>query len=84
MKSRPGISTGILNFSKVSFAVSLMFSFGRVVNDIFCVIPPASHSWMEVHLILSRMDVFPWSTCPATVTIGCRIFVIKGVEEVGF
>jgi len=43
------------------------------VKDIFWVIPPASASWIFVPLILSRIDVFPWSTCPATVIIGCRI-----------
>jgi len=51
MKSNPGISTGILNFSKVVPALFSIFSFGRVVNDIFCVIPPASPSWIEVPLI---------------------------------
>jgi len=76
MKSSPGISTGILNFSKVIPALCSMFFFGNVVNEIFCVIPPASPSWIEVPLILSRIEVFPWSTCPATVTIGCRIFFI--------
>jgi len=62
MNKSPGISTGILNFSKVVWARSSMFFFGRVVNEIFCVIPPASLSWIEVPLILSRIDVFPWST----------------------
>jgi len=73
MKSSPGISNGILNCSIIFPARFLMLSFGKVVNEIFCVIPPASPSWIEVPLILSSILVFPWSTCPATVTIGCRI-----------
>jgi len=44
MNRRPGIFSGILNFSRVVFARCFMFSFGKVVNDIFCVIPPASES----------------------------------------
>ncbi len=75
MKSRPGISKGILNCSRIVPARVWIFSFGRVVNEIFWVIPPASPSWIEVPLILSSMLVFPWSTCPATVTIGCLIFM---------
>ena len=73
MKRRPGIFSGILNLSRVVFARCSMFSFGRVVKDIFWVIPPASVSWIEVPLILSRMLVLPWSTWPATVTMGWRI-----------
>ncbi len=76
MKSSPGISSGMPNFLRIAPARFWMFSFGRVVNDIFCVIPPASVSWIEVPLILSSMDVFPWSTCPAIVTIGWRMFVM--------
>ncbi len=44
MKSRPGISNGILNFSKIVPARFWMFSFGRIVNEIFCVMFPASVS----------------------------------------
>ena len=62
MNNSPGIFTGILNFFNISFERSSMFSFGRDVKDIFCVIPPASASWIEVPLILSKIDVFPWST----------------------
>jgi len=76
MKSSPGIFSGMLNFFRTSFVRSFMFSFGRVVNEIFCVIPPASDSWIFVCLIASRIDVFPWSTWPAIVTIGWRIFVM--------
>ena len=56
------------------------------MKDIFCVIPPASPSWIFVCLTLSRIEVFPWSTCPATVTIGWRIFfvfVMKGFRDLG-
>ena len=62
MKSRPGISNGILNCFRIVPARFWMFSFGRVVKDIFWVIPPASDSWIFVCLILSKIDVFPWST----------------------
>jgi len=44
INKRPGISTGILNFSKVVPARFSIFSFGKVVKEIFCVIPPASPS----------------------------------------
>ena len=76
MKRRPGISNGILNFFRISPARSWMFSFGRVVNEIFWVMPPASDSWIFVFLIASKIDVLPWSTWPAIVTIGCLMFVI--------
>ena len=59
MKSRPGISRGTLNAFRIFPARDWMFSFGNVVNEIFWVIPPASPSWIEVPLILSRIDVFP-------------------------
>jgi len=59
MKSSPGISSGILNFFKVGPALSWMFSFGRVVNEIFCVMPPASSCCIFVFLIASRIDVLP-------------------------
>jgi len=62
MKSRPGISKGILNCFKISPVLFWMFVFGRVVNEIFCVMPPASACWILVCLIASRIDVFPWST----------------------
>lgn len=62
MKRSPGISSGIWNLSRVVFALCSMFSFGRVVNDIFWVMPPASPSWILVPLILSSILVFPWST----------------------
>ena len=62
MKSSPGISNGILNCFNISPARFWMLSFGRVVNEIFCVIPPASPSWTFVCRMLSSMDVFPWST----------------------
>lgn len=62
MNRRPGISKGMANLSKVVFALSSMFSFGRVVNEIFWVIPPASPSCIFVPLTLSSMLVFPWST----------------------
>ena len=62
MKSKPGISKGILNCFRIVPARFWMFSFGRVVKDIFWVIPPASASWIFVCRILSSMDVFPWST----------------------
>ena len=35
-----------------------------------CVIPPASPEATSVFLMASRMDVFPWSTCPITTTTG--------------
>jgi len=73
MKRRPGISKGIWNLSRVFFARSSMFSLGKVVKEIFWVMPPASPVWIEVPLILSSILVLPWSTWPATVTIGCRI-----------
>ncbi len=73
MKSRPGISNGIWNLSRVSWALSFMFSWGNVVNEIFWVIPPASPSWIFVPLIASRIEVLPWSTWPATVTMGWRM-----------
>ena len=76
MNSRLGISRGILNCFKVVPARFWMFSFGSVVNEIFWVIPPASDSWIFVCRILSSMDVLPWSTWPAIVTIGCLIFVM--------
>jgi len=44
MNRSPGISTGILNFFNVVSARDSMFFFGSVVNEIFCVIPPASLS----------------------------------------
>jgi len=62
MKRRPGISRGIWNLSRVVLALASMFSFGRVVNEIFWVIPPASASWILVCLIASRIEVLPWST----------------------
>ncbi len=62
MKSSPGISKGILNFSNVTEARSWMFSFGRVVKEIFWVIPPASPCCILVPLTLSRIEVLPWST----------------------
>jgi hypothetical protein len=62
IKSSPGISTGMLNFFRTSPARFSMLSEGSVVNDIFCVIPPASPSCILVCLIASRIDVFPWST----------------------
>ena len=62
MKSRPGISSGIWNCFRMFPARFWMFAFGRVVNEIFCVIPPASPCWILVCLIASRIDVFPWST----------------------
>lgn len=80
MKSRPGISSGILNASRVVWVREAIFSFGRVVKEIFCVMPPASVVWIFVPRIASRIEVFPWSTWPATVTIGWRIIV----EEDGF
>ncbi len=83
MNSRPGISKGIWNLSSVVWAREAMFSFGRVVNEIFWVIPPASPSWIFVPLTLSSILVLPWSTWPATVTIGCRI-VIDIVSYEGF
>lgn len=43
------------------------------------MMPPASSFWIEVPLILSRMLVLPWSTWPATVTIGWRIVMYGGV-----
>lgn len=77
MKSRPGICRGIWNLSRVVLARCSMFSFGRVVKEIFWVMPPASPVWIEVPLILSRILVLPWSTWPATVTIGCRIVMFR-------
>jgi len=62
MKRSPGISNGILNCSKIAPARFWMLSFGKVVNEIFCVMPPASPSWTFVCRMLSSMDVFPWST----------------------
>ena len=62
MKRSPGISSGILNLSSVVLARCSMFSFGRVVKEIFWVMPPASASWILVPLILSRIEVLPWST----------------------
>jgi len=62
IKRSPGISSGILNLSRVVLARFSMSSFGRVVKEIFWVIPPASHSCREVHLILSSKLVLPWST----------------------
>jgi len=76
MNNSPGISRGILKSFKTWPALFWIVSFVRVVNDIFCVMPPASVCWIFVPLILSSRVVFPWSTCPTTVTIGCRIFVI--------
>lgn len=32
------------------------------MKEIFCVMPPASPSWILVPLIASRIEVFPWST----------------------
>ena len=77
MKRRPGIFSGMENFSRVVLARDSMFCFGRVVNEIFWVIPPASLSWIFVPLIASRIEVLPWSTWPATVTIGWRIVMIR-------
>ena len=37
-----------------------------------CVIPPASPSATCVFLMASSSVVFPWSTCPMTVTTGAR------------
>ena len=45
------------------------------------MIPPASASWIFVPLTLSSILVLPWSTWPATVTIGCRIFIDKEEGE---
>jgi len=62
MKRSPGISRGILNLSRVFWALCFMFSLGNVVNEIFWVIPPASASWILVPLTLSSILVLPWST----------------------
>ena len=37
-----------------------------------CVMPPNSCSVTRVFRMVSRSDVFPWSTCPMTVTTGGR------------
>ena len=37
-----------------------------------CVMPPASPSATLVWRIVSKSEVFPWSTCPMTVTTGAR------------
>ena len=37
-----------------------------------CVMPPNSCSVTRVFRMASRSDVFPWSTCPMTVTTGDR------------
>lgn len=76
MNKKPGSSRGIWNFSRISPARFWIVSFFISVNEIFWVIPPASVSWIFVPRILSRIEVFPWSTCPAIVTIGWRIFSV--------
>ena len=78
----PGVSMnrnpGMLSFiPEVLIRGQAFFSCssGYNVNEIFCVIPPASAFWTQLSLRQSRIEVFPWSTCPQTVTIGCLIFI---------
>ena len=55
----------------VSIKVILLLSSILILYaPICCVIPPCSPATMFVFLKASSNDVFPWSTCPITVTIG--------------
>ena len=46
---------------------------GTSVAPMCWVMAPASLETTEVPLILSRMEVLPWSTWPSTLTIGWRM-----------
>ena len=71
MKSSPGISSWNPNFFIKSPETFSIISAGTSVAPMCCVIAPASFSAIAVPRMLSRNFVFPWSTWPSTVTIGC-------------
>ena len=73
MKRRPGIF--ILLSSIRQPHIFLTTSRGTSVAPMCCVIPPTSPAATALFLTLSRIVVFPWSTWPSTVIIGCLMFV---------
>ncbi len=81
ISKNPGIPSWILNFFRREEASFSICSAGSMVQEMRCVIEPASFFATLVPLILSKREVFPWSTCPATVTIGWRILPCAARHE---
>ena len=75
----PGVSMnkrpGIVNFfaSNKLPQIFCITCNGIIEAPIACVIAPASDLMIEVPLILSKTDDFPWSTWPTTVHIGLLV-----------
>ncbi|MBU0930185.1 MAG: hypothetical protein KJ623_03890, partial [Nanoarchaeota archaeon] len=58
-KSKPGI---FISWVSIFPHIFLIVCNGIIVDDILCVIPPASDFAIAVSFILSIILVFPWST----------------------
>jgi hypothetical protein len=59
-------------------------SMGTMVAPICWVIAPTSELTTDDPRIRSSRDVFPWSTCPMTQTIGVLIFGFSAISFPSF
>lgn len=81
IKSSPGIVMLSFSCSRSEPHIFFMVPKGMMLAPIAWVIPPASRAAVAVPLMVSRRLVLPWSTCPMTATMGCRIMFIESRQR---